>query len=203
MRVATQPLAQVLNEKRSELMFGEVEAVALRLFEEHGFNTVTVQDIATEAKISVRTFYRYFPAKEDVLQVRITRRAQALRVALSAASSDDTPLNAIRVALLDVTAIDDLELLRRWTTVIQATPSVLRGVVGGIMLNLNRVLAEFFGVRLGLPSGGLVPMVLAAAAASAIQTAHTEWFLTGADLKNLLSDSLAVLEGGIGTVRSG
>ena len=70
-RLATQPLAQALNEKRSELMFGELEAVALRLFEEHGFNAVTVQAIASEAKISVRTFYRYFPAKEDVLQVRI------------------------------------------------------------------------------------------------------------------------------------
>jgi len=60
--LATQPLAQALNEKRSELMFGELEAVALRLFEERGFNSVTVQDIAADAKISVRTFYRYFPA---------------------------------------------------------------------------------------------------------------------------------------------
>jgi AcrR family transcriptional regulator len=199
MRLATQPLAQYLNEKRSELMSGELEAVALRLFEARGFNAVTVQDIASEAKISVRTFYRYFPAKEDVLQVRITRRAEALRAALSATSPDDAPLHAVRVALIEVTAADDLEQLRRWTNVIQATPSVLPGVLGGIMLKINRVLAEFFGARLGLPSEALVPTVLAAAAGSVIQTANTQWFLGGGDLKTMISDSLAVLEGGIGT----
>jgi TetR/AcrR family transcriptional regulator, regulator of mycofactocin system len=162
-----------------------------------------VQDIAAEAKISVRTFYRYFPAKEDVLQVRIGRRAAALRAALSASSADDPPLHSVRVALIEVTSGDDLELLRRWITVIQATPSVLRGVVGGIILNINQVLAEFFAARLGQTSEALVPTVLAAATASVIQTAQTQWFLTGGDLPTMLSDSLAVLEGGIGTVRSG
>jgi AcrR family transcriptional regulator len=188
-----------LNEKRSELMFGELEAVALRLFEEHGFNAVTVQDIAAEANISVRTFYRYFPAKEDVLQVRINRRAEALRIALSATSLDDPPWHALRVALIEVVAADDLEHLRRWTNVIAATPSVLRGVLGGIMINVNQVLAEFFGARLGLPSDALVPTVLAAASSSVIQAANTQWFLSGGDLVKMLSDSLAVLEQGIGT----
>jgi AcrR family transcriptional regulator len=197
--LATQPLAQALNEKRSELMFGELEAVALRLFEERGFNTVTVQDIAADAKISVRTFYRYFPAKEDVLQVRINRRAEALQVALSATSSDDPPLHSLRVALIKVAADDDLELLRRWTAVIAATPSVLRGVVGGLSLKINQVLADFFGARLGLPSDALVPTVLAAASSSVIQLANTQWFLGGGDLVTMISESLAVLEQGIGT----
>jgi AcrR family transcriptional regulator len=199
MRVATQPLAQQLNEKRSELMSGELEAVALRLFADRGFSAVTVQDIASEAKISVRTFYRYFPAKEDVLQVRITRKADALRAALSATSPDDTPLHAVRVALIEVTAADDLEQQRRWSTVIQATPSVLPGVLGGIMLKINRVIAEYFGARLGLPSEALVPTVLAAAVGAVVETANTQWFFLGGDLKAMISDSLAVLEGGIGT----
>ena len=199
MRVATQALAQQLNEKRSELMFSELEAVALRLFEERGFATVTVQDIASEAKISVRTFYRYFPAKEDVLQVRISRRAEALRAALSATSPDDAPLHAARIALIEVASGDDLEQLRRWTTVVQATPSALRGVLGGIMLKIDRVFAEFFGARLGLPSEALIPTVLAAAVGSVVQTAQTQWFFSGGDLETMISDSLAVLEGGIGT----
>jgi AcrR family transcriptional regulator len=199
MRVATQPLAQYLNEKRSELMSGELEAVALQLFAARGFNVVTVQDIASEAKISVRTFYRYFPAKEDVMQVRINRRAEALRAALSATSPDHSPLHAVRVALIEVTAADDPEQQRRWSTVIQATPSVLPGVLGGIMLKINRVVAEFFGARLGLPSEALVPTVLAAAVGAVVQTANTQWFFNGGDLKTMISDSLAVLEGGIGT----
>ncbi len=64
--LATQSLARQLRVKRSEMMVSELEAVALRLFEQRGFD-ITVEGIASEAQISVRTFYRYFPAKDDVL----------------------------------------------------------------------------------------------------------------------------------------
>src|SRR5947209_8550507 len=77
--LATQSLALQLRAKRSQMMVHELEAVALRLFEQRGFGDVTVDEIASEAQISVRTFYRYFPAKEDVLQVQIDRRSDALR----------------------------------------------------------------------------------------------------------------------------
>jgi AcrR family transcriptional regulator len=73
------------------MMVQTLESVALRLFEQRGFGVVTVEEIAVEAKISPRTFYRYFPTKEDVLQVGIDRRSEALRSALSA-RPDDEPL---------------------------------------------------------------------------------------------------------------
>jgi TetR/AcrR family transcriptional regulator, regulator of mycofactocin system len=72
-----QSLAAQLRAKRSELMVAELEAVALRLFDERGFHRITVDEIASEAHISVRTFYRYFPA--NVLQVNIDRRSPATR----------------------------------------------------------------------------------------------------------------------------
>jgi AraC-like DNA-binding protein len=53
-----------LQSKRSEMMTIEIETIALGLFEERGFKEVTVEDIASAARISVRTFYRYFPSKE-------------------------------------------------------------------------------------------------------------------------------------------
>ena len=80
----TQSLTGQLRMKRSEMMQSELEAVALRLFQQRGFAVVTVDEIASEARISPRTFYRYSPTKEDVLQLRIDRRTEALRGALSA-----------------------------------------------------------------------------------------------------------------------
>lgn len=195
--MATQSLARQLRVKRSEMMVLEVEAVALRLFEQRGFE-ITVEEIASEAQISVRTFYRYFPSKDDVLQVRIDQRSEGLRAALSVRPADEPPLHSLRVALAEVVASEDMELLRRWTAVIAATPNVLRGVVGGIQLKSHRIIAEFFGARFGLPSDALVPVMLAAAVGGVIQAAQTQWFFKGGDLATGISDGLEVLEGGIG-----
>jgi TetR/AcrR family transcriptional regulator, regulator of mycofactocin system len=196
--VATQSLARQLRAKRSEMMVLELEAVALRLFEQRGFE-ITVEEIASEAQISVRTFYRYFPSKDDVLQVRIDQRSEGLRAALSARPEDEPPLHSLRVALAYVVASEDMELLRRWTAVIAATPNVLRGVVGGIQLKSHRVIAEFFGARFDLPSDALIPVMLAAAVGGVIQAAQTKWLFQGGDLAAGISDGLEVLEGGIGT----
>src|SRR5262249_25692810 len=45
--LATQSLAVQLRAKRSEMMLSELEAVALRLFEERGFDQVTIEEIAS------------------------------------------------------------------------------------------------------------------------------------------------------------
>lgn len=196
--LATESLDRQLRLKRSEMMLLELEAVALRLFEARGFD-VTVEEIATEAQISVRTFYRYFPTKEDVLQVRIERRSVDLRAALSARPVDEPPLHALRVALADVISAQDPELLRRWTTVVANTPSALKGVLGGIQLKGHVVIAEFLGARLGEPSDALVPTMLAAAVGGVVQAAQTRWYLLGGDLTTAISEGLQVLERGIGT----
>lgn len=95
--LASQSLARQLRAKRSEMMIVELEAVALRLFEQRGFD-ITVEEIALEAQISVRTFYRYFPAKDDVLQLRIDRRSEALRAALSGRPADEPPLHSLHAS---------------------------------------------------------------------------------------------------------
>jgi AcrR family transcriptional regulator len=181
------------------MMASELEAVALRLFEERGFADVTVEEIASEAHISVRTFYRYFPAKEDVLQLQIDRRSVALRAALWARPVDEAPLHSLRVALEEVVAAEDTTVLRRWITVIAATPTVVKGVLGGIQLKGQRVIADFFGDRLGLPGDDLVPTMLAAAAGGVIQAAQTRWFFQGGDLRTAFSEAFDVLERGVGT----
>jgi AcrR family transcriptional regulator len=54
-----------LRERRRLATQAEIEHVALELFALHGSEHTTVDDIATGAGVSPRTFFRYFPTKED------------------------------------------------------------------------------------------------------------------------------------------
>jgi AcrR family transcriptional regulator len=49
---------------RTKLM---VQAEALKLFADKGYEQTTIDDIAHAAAMSPRTFFRYFPTKEDVV----------------------------------------------------------------------------------------------------------------------------------------
>jgi AcrR family transcriptional regulator len=202
--LAADSLVVQLRMKRSELMVQELEAVALRLFDQRGFKDVTVDEIASAAHISARTFYRYFPNKEDVLQVQIDRRSTRLRAALSERPASEEPLESLRLALADQLATEDMELLRRWIAIVAASPAVLNAVLGGIQLKIQRVIAEFFGARLGVPSDALIPTTMAAASSGIIQAAHIDWYLNGGDLITKVSEAFSVLEQGrIGPLRNG
>ncbi len=181
------------------MMLSELEEVALRLFDQRGFANVTVEEIANEAHISMRTFYRYFPSKEDVLQLRIVRRSEVLGEKLVARPVDEPPLRSLRVVLEEEFSAVDPIVLRRWIAVIADNPNVMKGVVGAIQLRIQPVIAEFFGSRLGLPSDALIPTMLAAAALGVVQAAHTQWFIHEGDLAATMSESLAVLEQAIRT----
>jgi AcrR family transcriptional regulator len=189
-----QSLSLQLRARRIEMMVSELEEVALRLFDQCGFANVTVEEIAAEAHISVRTFYRYFASKEDVLQLRIFRRSEALRQALALRPVDEPPLHSVRVALVEEFSAVDPIVQRRWIAVVADNPIVLRGVVGAIQLKIQPVIAEFFCSRLELPADALVPTMLAAATLGVVQAAHTQWFIHNGDFAATMSESLAVLE---------
>ncbi|SNQ48565.1 putative DNA-binding transcriptional repressor AcrR [Frankia canadensis] len=56
-----------LRERQRRAIEAELRAAALKLFGERGFDEVSVAEIAAEAGISERTFFRHFPTKEDVV----------------------------------------------------------------------------------------------------------------------------------------
>jgi TetR/AcrR family transcriptional regulator, regulator of mycofactocin system len=192
------PLAKELREKRAHAVASEIEEVALGLFRQRGFADVTVEEISSASRISPRTFYRYFPTKEDVLQFQIDRRSGMLRERLFARPDDEAPLVSLRLGITQVLAAEDTDLVRCWTEVVSTTTSVLRSIIGGIQLKSNLLFAEFLADRLGLAADALVPTMLAAAVGGVIQASQTHWYIHGGDLASTVSEGLRVVEHGFG-----
>jgi AcrR family transcriptional regulator len=56
-----------LRERRRRQTSADIRDAAVRLTLERGFDKVTIEEICTEAGISTRTFFNYFPNKESAL----------------------------------------------------------------------------------------------------------------------------------------
>lgn len=56
-----------LRERKKILVQEAIEAAALRLFQQKGYEQTSIQDIADAVTMSTRTFFRYFASKEDLL----------------------------------------------------------------------------------------------------------------------------------------
>ncbi|MFI9848639.1 TetR/AcrR family transcriptional regulator [Nonomuraea sp. NPDC051941] len=77
---------------------------ALELYAEHGYDNVTVTQIAERAGITRRSYFRYFPDKREVLFAGSERLPTAIQQAVLAAAETSSPLSTVLDALADVGA---------------------------------------------------------------------------------------------------
>ena len=190
-----------LRERRKKLTAAELEAAALRLFGERGFDAVTVDDIAAEADVSRRTFFRYFASKEDVLLADHFVQLARLREAMAARPPDETILTALRNALLSLTGDfeDRKEMVILRGRIMRETPSLqARSLVH--QRAWEDAMQEMVADRLGVdPAVDLRPGVVAATALAAMRVAFTNWLTNGAtdDLIAMTTEALDLLDGGL------
>src|SRR5215213_11769732 len=88
-----------LRERKKARTREALQEAALERFARRGFDATTVEEIAAACEVSPRTFFRYFPTKEDVLFGDSGERSAALVETLAAEPPDLTPLAAIHAAM--------------------------------------------------------------------------------------------------------
>ena len=79
-----------------------LRAAAMRLFAEQGYDATTVADIASAARVTHRTFYRYFDSKEALLSHEFGSWLTMLADAIRARPAAEPPVTAVRRAMLSV-----------------------------------------------------------------------------------------------------
>jgi TetR/AcrR family transcriptional regulator, regulator of mycofactocin system len=167
-----------------------LQQAALRLFAERGYDETTVEDITEAADVAVRTFFRYFRSKHDVLVGDSLALSAQVEQALHERPPDEEPLPAIRAAARAVatTYAADRESLLLQGRLIEAEPELYTANVGA-SLCLDHVIARFVAHRVGAdPLRDLYPRLLGGLAASAMQLTLLVWCQRGGgdDLAELL-----------------
>jgi len=113
MQLSTQGLADDAQRRRRQLTADAIELAALDLFHQRPYEQVTAADIAEAARVSVRTFYRYFPSKQDLLLALPRRYASRIAEATQGRPAKERGFAAVRAAIEELSTVDDPEL-RQW-----------------------------------------------------------------------------------------
>lgn len=154
----------------------ELAEIAQQLFIEKGFARTSIDDITAAARISRRTFFRYFPTKADVLWVETEDELDRLRCELAEAPVGEHWREVLIRAVPASYARSTRQ--RRWA--LQRAELVLRepAVQAPLVPHLadwRAVVAAFVARRLGLPPSDMVPMAVSAAALSANLLSYEYW----------------------------
>jgi AcrR family transcriptional regulator len=187
-----------LRERKKAKTRAAIQQHALRLFQEHGYDATTVEQIAEAAEISPSTFFRYFPTKEDV--VLYDDLDPLLFAAFEAQAPELSPIQAMRGAMRAVfTRLPAEEMAQQWERgrLILTVPE-LRMRMLDQLADAVQLTAEMIARRTGRRADDLAVRAFAGAMLGALMSvilASAED--PQADYLALMDASLAYLEDGL------
>ena len=192
-------LATNLRDRKKERTREALFDAAMVLFSERGFAGTTVDDLAAEAQVSRRTFFRYFPEKEAVVFPWDGERLTRFEAILGEASADEEPFDSIRRALLALADeyMDKAKDMLVQHQLIESAPQLL-----AYERKLDRRWEEALAAALGRGAHGAKQereaRILAGAMMGAIRATLAEWFAGGAraDLAEMGQQALDLIEHG-------
>ena len=207
-----------LRERKKQRTRERIADSARRLFEEHGFEGVTVAEIAREAEVAEKTVFNYFPAKEDLFYHRMESFEDELLTAIRERPPGDTVLEGFRRFVVQPRGVfaqhgarevrQARERLRRITRTIADSPA-LQARERQVFERYTDSLAALIAEETGADPGGVEPWVVANALLGLhralidfvrrrVLAGHDEPDRLARDLRTEAERALALLESGLG-----
>ncbi len=175
-----------------------LELIALRLFTEQGFEETTVDQIATTAGVSRRTFFRYFETKSDVLWSEFDAEVETIGGLLAQTPEELPILEGVRRAVLAANhyRAEDVPELRMRMSLLSSVPEL----VASAAIHYDaweRAIIEFVAHRSGQPADSLYPLTVGRAVLAACRAGYDRWTARAdADLTVYLDAALRALAAG-------
>jgi AcrR family transcriptional regulator len=121
-----------LRERKRLRTHAAISDSAIELFLKHGFDQVSVAQVAEAAEVSRRTLFAYFPAKEDLVVHRFADHETESARVVRERPADSTPLQALRDHYLDglarrdpITGLNDHPHILALSRMVLETPALV------------------------------------------------------------------------------
>ena len=187
---------------RSERTRAALRRAALVRFLAQGVEDTSAEQIASDAGVSLRTFYRHFTSKHDLLFADYDAGLHWFRRALAARPDDEPIIESVRVAIFafpyDVQAVTQIAALRAEAL----DPGRIVRNIRQVEADFAAAVAERLGNRTGAEPGmSLAVTVTARCIAAAVFGAMEFWMLGDdrslAELARLCHAALSCVEAGL------
>jgi len=188
------------HQLRRQSTHEELRQAALKSFARKGFANVTVTELAQEAGVTERTFFRHFPTKEAVLFQDYETQLEWLAEALGRRPASEPLFDAVLASVASFP--HGLEVVRQAATARAELISADRiaGHLRVVQSSFAQVLTEFVRLRRPhVPNADLAAQVAGSALAAALVVAVEHWGRNGctADLGELVAASLDLVRSGL------
>ncbi|MGV0790267.1 TetR family transcriptional regulator [Mycolicibacterium sp. XJ1819] len=188
------------HEQRRRSTREALRRAALTSFATRGFSHVTVSELAREAGVTERTFFRHFPTKEAVLFADYETQVEWLAEALAQRPTSESVFDAVLAGIASFP--HDLEVVRQAATARTELISAERiaGHLRVVQASFAAVIADFVKKRHpAVPDIDLVAEVAGATLAAALVAAVENWGRSGCtkDLGQITATCLNLVRSGL------
>jgi TetR/AcrR family transcriptional regulator, regulator of mycofactocin system len=167
---------EVARGRRPSTTREHIAREALSLFDRHGFDDTTVDDIAAAVGIGRRTFFRYYESKRDVVWGEFDAELVRLRDQLLGSDPAEPMQDVLRRAVVATNRFGagELDELRIRMALISSVPALIAHSAVRYS-EWCQVVAEFVGGRMDTAPDALGPQTVARASLGAAMAAFTCW----------------------------
>lgn len=173
-----------------------IERAAFTLFEQHGFDETTMDQIADAVGVGRRTLFRYFPSKNDIPWGQFEESLDYFRAQLAAQPRDLAVADAVHRCVISFNDFDPATLAqhRLRMTLILKTPT-LQAHSALKYAAWRRVIAEYVAVRTSAEPSDPVPAMVGHVSLALAVSSYERW-LSHPDLRltDVLEESIASLK---------
>jgi AcrR family transcriptional regulator len=183
------------NDRRERVGRG-IERTALMLFAKDRAEDVTVEQIAEAAGISMRTFFRYFAGRDDILAALPMRKLEAISNLVRARPPEESLVQALLRAVAAAQAADpEMELVLLWGIAVHRSPDAALRAMAFSTLTMNGVFQAIVAERLGIDEPDPQAGALGAAISGLVAYAYSRWVSEGGvdSLADMLAESFATM----------